>query len=128
VAGAFLFANLLSALATYIQGFHLLKHSAGARISATYKYLQRLMSKRWNYFERRKLGNFIAQYNSLTYFVNYVIKAIGTVISDALFVAVITVALFMLHPITGAVVLFVNFSVIAIRVLLMKKARMLQDT
>ncbi|RWK24212.1 MAG: peptidase domain-containing ABC transporter [Mesorhizobium sp.] len=128
VAGAFLFANLLSALATYIQGFHLLKHSAGARISATYNYLQRLMSKRWNYFERRKLGNFIAQYNSLTHFVNYVIKAIGTVISDALFVAVITVALFMLHPITGAVVLFVNFSVIAIRVLLMKKARMLQDT
>lgn len=128
VAGAFLFANLLSALASYIQGFHLLKHSARARISATNNYLQHLMGKRWNYFERRKLGNFIAQYNSLTYFVNFVIKATGTVISDSLFVAVITVVLFLLHPVTGSIVLLVNFVVIVIRFLLINKARTLQDT
>ena len=98
VAAVFFGANLIGALATYLQDLHILRHSSLARISLTHQFLDRLLLHGWAHYSKRNLGGFVAQYNSLAYLVSFVVQNIGGMITNLLFVIILTLILFLIEP------------------------------
>lgn len=127
VVGAFLFANLIGALASYAQGYHVIRQTALTRMTVTHKYLDSLLSRSWAYFARRNLGSIVAQYNSLNFLVSFIVKNVGAFISDLLFVTVVSVILFLIEPRVALIVLVLNGLVVCVRLVLLNRARKLQD-
>ncbi|MFE0017643.1 peptidase domain-containing ABC transporter [Mesorhizobium sp. NPDC059054] len=124
---AFVFANVTGAIAAYAQSLHLLRYSALTRSQITYRFLERLLSHRWSYFSRRNLGSFVAQYNSLHFLVSFVVKSVGALISDTLFISVVSIILFLIEPKIALIVFVINLAVVGMRIALLNQARRLQD-
>ncbi|MEI3853657.1 MULTISPECIES: peptidase domain-containing ABC transporter [unclassified Ensifer] len=127
IAGAFLLANLISAIAAYLQGRHLARYSAKARIAITHSYIDRLLARPLVYFQRRSLGTFVAQFNSLSYFVSFFIESVGSLIADCLFAVILSLALLVIDPRIAALTIGVNISLIILRIAILRTARRLQD-
>jgi len=127
VAGAFLSATIIGSLASYLQGQHIARQSARIRIHVTNTYIDQLAGHPAAYFLRRNLGTFVAQFNSLSHFVNFVVRNVGSMIIDALFALLISIILFFIDAAIAAIVLGINLFLIALRAALTRIAQRLQD-
>ena len=127
IAGAFLAATIIGSLANYLQGQHIARQSAKIRIHVTNAYIEQLAQNSPSYFLKRNLGTFVAQFNSLSHFVTFVVRNIGSLVIDALFAVLISLVLFFIDAGIAAIVLSINLFLVLLRVALTRIAQRLQD-
>jgi ATP-binding cassette, subfamily B, bacterial CvaB/MchF/RaxB len=127
IAIGFFLVQIISAVSVYAQQMFILRLSSRTRLSVTYEFILRTLKNNAAFFSKRDLGYFVAQFNSLHYLINHVVRDVGSSIADFFFLLLVSAILLILDYRIALIIITANLVVLAARWLTMERARNFQN-
>jgi ATP-binding cassette subfamily B protein RaxB len=127
IAIGFLLIQLVGVLGSYAQSMFVLRTSSNLRLATIHDFHRHLLGNGLEYFNRRGLGHFVAQYNSISYLVAHVVKDLGAAAVDLVYLITVLVILMFMDFQIALVVAATSALAVGVRWALVRRSRELQN-